>query len=163
MSHASGSESRLNRLQPASFGSAQYAKEELVAELTAALVASQHGMEKGIKQDSAAYLKSWLDSLHENPDFIKTVLMDVKRSSSFINQRLDAVDEVLKRDGWDADFTEVRERNKAYTPSFEKTRSNQNAVVNAQQQEQQVKPEPEIKEQVEEVAAKNVAQPRFHR
>lgn len=163
MSHASGSESRLNRLQPASFGSAQYAKEELVAELTAALVASQHGMEKGIKQDSAAYLKSWLDSLHENPDFIKTVLMDVKRSSSFINQRLDAVDEVLKRDGWDADFSEVRERNKAYTPSFEKTRSNQNAVVNAQQQEQQVKPEPEIKEQVEEVAAKNVAQPRFHR
>lgn len=89
--------------------------------------------------------------------------MDVKRSSSFINQRLDAVDEVLKRDGWDADFTEVRERNKSYSPSFEKTRSNQNAVANTQQQEQQSKPEPEIKEQVEEVAAKNVAQPRFHR
>lgn len=163
MSHASGSESRLNRLKPSSFGSAEYAKEELVAELTAALVASQHGMEKGIKHDSAAYLKSWLDSLHENPDFIKTVLMDVKRSSSFINQRIDAVDEVLKRDGWEADFTEVREKNKGYTPSFYKTRSNQNAVVNTQQQEQQVKPEPVIEEQVEEVAAKNVTQPRFHR
>lgn len=45
----------------------------------------------------------------------------------------------------------------------DKTRSNQNTMANAQQHEQQAKPEPEIKEQVEEVAAKNVAQSRFHR
>jgi len=162
MSHASGSADRLNRLKPGqSFGSADYAKEELTAELTAALVSMQHGMEKHVKVDSAAYLKNWLDSLHENPEFIKTVLMDVKRSSSFIDQRIEAVDEVLKRDGWDADFTEVRERNKAYTPSFDKTRSIQNSESTGQTQEQQAKPE--IKEQVEEVAAKNVGQSRFHR
>ena len=99
MSHASGSESRLNRLRPASFGSAEYSREELVAELTAALVSSQHGMTKGIKADSVAYLKSWLDQLHKKPDFIKTVLLDVKKSSSFINQRIDAVQMKLKKDG----------------------------------------------------------------
>ena len=157
MSHASGAESRLNRLKPTSFGSSEYAKEELVAELTAALVSSQHGMVKGIKADSAAYLKSWLDSLHESPDFIKSVLMDVKRSSSFISQRIDAVDEVLKRDGWDADFSEVRERNKANLPAFDKARTNQNATS----QELTEKPEPV--EQVEEIAAKDASLPRFHR
>lgn len=162
MSHASGADNRLGRLKPSSFGSAEYAREELVAELTAALVSSQHNMEKGIKSDSAAYLKNWLDQLHENPEFIKTVLMDVKRSSSFINQRVDAVDEVLKRDGWDADFTEVRERNKSYTPTFDKSRSNQSSIDNAQTQ-QEHEQQPELKEQEEEVAAKSVGQPRFHR
>lgn len=164
MSHASGSESRLNRLRPTSFGSAQYSREELVAELTAALVASQYGMTKGIKADSAAYLKSWLDQLHENPSFIKTVLLDVKKSSSFINQRIDAVDEVLKRDGWEADFTEVRERNKSYSPAFDKSRSVQSSIGSEQTQlNQEEQSKPENKKQVEEVAAKNVGQSRFHR
>lgn len=117
MSHASGSENRLNRLVSGStFGSESYAKEELVAELTAALVSSQYGMEKHVKSDSAAYLKSWLDSLKEDPNFIKTSLMDVKRSSSFISQRLDAVAQRLERDGWEADFSDIREKNKAFTP-----------------------------------------------
>lgn len=164
MSHASGSQNRLARIEPSSFASASYGREELVAELTAALVSSQHNMEKGIKYDSAAYLKSWLDQLHESPDFIKTVLMDVKRSASFINQRIDAVDEVLNRDGWEADFTEVRERNKAYTPSFDKSRSTQSSIDNTQeQQHQEEQNKVENKEQVEEVAAKSVGQPRFHR
>ena len=94
MSHASGSESRLNRLKPSqSFGSEAYGREELVAELTAALVSSQYGMEKHVKSDSAAYLKSWLNSLHQDPQFIKTTLMDVKRSASFICRRIHAVNQ----------------------------------------------------------------------
>lgn len=39
MAHSTGSENHLGRLKPASFGSAEYAREELVAELSAALVA----------------------------------------------------------------------------------------------------------------------------
>lgn len=160
MSHASGSESRLNRLRPTSFGSEQYSREELVAELTAALVSSQHGMTKGIKADSAAYLKSWLDQLHQGPEFIKTVLMDVKKSSSFINQRIDAVQMKLEKDGWEADFSEVREQNKAYTSSFTNEKGKGSGVTEQQSQEQT---KPEAKEQEQELAAKNVEQPRFHR
>jgi len=160
MSHASGSESRLNRLRPTSFGSEQYSREELVAELTAALVSSQHGMTKGIKADSAAYLKSWLDQLHQGPEFIKTVLMDVKKSSSFINQRIDAVQMKLEKDGWEADFSEVREQNKAYTSSFTNEKGKGSGTTEQQSQEQT---KPEAKEQEQELAAKNVEQPRFHR
>ena len=89
--HSTGSENRLNRLKPATFGSAEYAAEELKAELTAAFVAANYGMVKCVKSDSLPYLKSWLDSLHESPDFLKTILMDVKRASSMLIQRIDGI------------------------------------------------------------------------
>lgn len=92
MTHASGKEGVLDRLKPGqTFGSAEYAREELVAELTAAYLASRYGMEKHLKDDSAAYLKSWLGSLKESPDFLKSTLLDVKRASSFIGQRIDKI------------------------------------------------------------------------
>lgn len=48
-------------------------------------------MTKGLKSDSAAYLKSWLDSLHEDPKFLKTILPDVKRSVALATQRIDKI------------------------------------------------------------------------
>jgi hypothetical protein len=89
--HSTGSENHLGRLKPASFGSAEYAREELVAELSAALVAQRFGMTKHLKEDSASYLKNWLDSLKESPEFIKTTLTDVKKASHMINQHIDAM------------------------------------------------------------------------
>lgn len=93
--HSLGAEGRLNRLKPSSFGSAEYAKEELVAELTAAAVSSRYGISKHVKSDSAAYLKSWLNSLNESPEFIRTVLMDVKRSASLMTQRIDIIQQAI--------------------------------------------------------------------
>ena len=161
MSHASGSPDRLNRIKPDQ-DRAGYSREELVAELTAALVASRYGMAKHVKSDSAAYLKSWLGSLNENPEFIKTTLNDVKRSASFITQRMEAVGERLRRDGWNADFTDIREQNKTFTPLF---RSDVKSAIVSQEaaesrQEQPVKAESQV---LEAVSAKSSEQPRFHR
>jgi antirestriction protein ArdC len=92
MIHSTGSENRLNRIKPGStFGSKEYATEELRAELGAALTASRYGMTKHVKEDSAAYMKAWLESLQESPDFIKTILTDVKRASHMIDSRIDLV------------------------------------------------------------------------
>ena len=91
MGHSTGAEGQLDRIKPATFGSAEYAREELVAELTAALTAQRYGMTKHLKGDSAAYLKSWLDSLKESPQYIKTVLLDVKKASSMLTQRIDQI------------------------------------------------------------------------
>ena len=91
MTHSTGHESQLDRFKPTSFGSAEYAREELVAELGSALVAQRYGMAKHIKEDSAAYLKSWLESLKESPQFIKTTLLDVKKATSIINQHIDKI------------------------------------------------------------------------
>ena len=96
MTHSTGAEGRLDRIKPAAFGSKEYACEELVAELGSALVASQYGITKTIKEDSAQYLGSWLDVLKESPEFLKTTLFDVKKASSMIAQRIDAVAEKIE-------------------------------------------------------------------
>ena len=89
--HSLGAESRLGRIKPAAFGSREYAREELVAELGSALVCQWYGINKHLKDDSATYLKSWLNSLHESPQFLKTVMLDVKKASSLVIQHFDKV------------------------------------------------------------------------
>lgn len=91
MTHSTGAEGVLDRLKPTAFGSKEYSDEELVAELGGALTAQRYGMTKHIKEDSCAYLKSWLDNLKESPQYIKTVLMDVKKATSLITQKIDKI------------------------------------------------------------------------
>ena len=95
MTHSTGAEGRLDRIKPAAFGSKEYAREELVAELGSALVTSQYGIAKTIKEDSAQYIDHWLRVLKESPEFLKTTLLDVKKASSMISQRIDAVAEKM--------------------------------------------------------------------
>ena len=97
MVHSTGAEGVLDRLQPTSFGSKEYAREELVAELGSALIAQRYGMTKHIKEDSCAYLKGWLDELKESPQFIKTTLLDVKRASSIVTQKVDKIAQELEQ------------------------------------------------------------------
>lgn len=91
MTHSTGADSRLNRLAPTGFGTAEYAREELVAELGSALVSQRYGISKYVKEDSAAYLKNWLDSLRQSPDYIRTTLLDVKKASAMITESLEKV------------------------------------------------------------------------
>lgn len=95
MTHSTGAKERLDRFKASSFGDADYAREELVAELGSALISSRYGITKQIKDESAAYLQSWLKELKESPDFIKTTLFDVKKASSMITQCIDGVQERL--------------------------------------------------------------------
>lgn len=91
MGHSTGAEGVLDRFKPTAFGSKEYSDEELVAELCGALTAQRYGITKHIKEDSCPYLKSWLDNLKESPQYIKTVLMDVKKASSMITQKIDQI------------------------------------------------------------------------
>jgi antirestriction protein ArdC len=64
--HSTGHESRLNRAgvagsQLAAFGSADYSREELVAELGSLFLCAEAGIESTL-DNSAAYLKGWLDA-----------------------------------------------------------------------------------------------------
>jgi len=85
MAHSTGHEDRLKRDMSGFFGNEKYAKEELVAELTAALSASSLGISTSIREENAQYLKSWLETLKEEPKFILTVLSDVHKASTMIN------------------------------------------------------------------------------
>lgn len=125
MAHSLGAEKRLNQLTPTGFGSKEYSAEELRAELTAALVSTQWGMTKHVKEDSAAYLKSWLDSLKEDPDFIKSLLNDVKKRASIMNQRIEAVNFQLEQ-GEKADFEIIKQYNPFDKNNATDTSENQN-------------------------------------
>lgn len=105
MTHSTGAKERLDRFKASSFGDADYAREELVAELGSALISSRYGITKQIKDESASYLQYWLKELKESPEFIKTTLFDVKKASSMITQCIDGVQERLNEqvDLMDAD------------------------------------------------------------
>ena len=96
MTHSTGASSRLGRLKACTFGDDNYAREELVAELGSALICQQNGVQKHVKGDSAAYLKSWLKELEESPDFIRTVMSDVKKATAVINYRMQDVSQQLE-------------------------------------------------------------------
>ncbi|KOO67977.1 zincin-like metallopeptidase domain-containing protein [Xylanibacter rarus] len=98
MTHSTGIEGQLDRIKPTAFGSKEYAREELVAELGSALVAQRYGMSKVLKEDSCAYLKSWLYELKESPQFIKTTLFDVKKATSMITQKVEKIAEELEKE-----------------------------------------------------------------
>lgn len=97
MVHSTGTEERLNRQNlNTSFGSKEYAQEELVAELGSALVAKRYGMLKTVKDESCSYLKNWLEKLKESPQFIKTILLDVKRATQLLTEKIDAVNQRIE-------------------------------------------------------------------
>lgn len=89
MAHSTGPKGRLNRDLNSSFGDKKYAKEELVAELSAALISSTMGFDKRINDNNAKYVSSWLKVLKEEPSFIKTVLSDVGKASDMIIEKID--------------------------------------------------------------------------
>ena len=93
MIHSTGAAHQLDRLKPSSDRDA-YAREELVAELGAAMSCHRYGIDKVIKEDSIPYVQNWLGALHEKPDFIRTVLKDVKMATSVVDVRIDAVRQV---------------------------------------------------------------------
>lgn len=85
MIHSEGHESRLNRLKKgASKGTDSYAAEELVAELSAALMGFYMGIETTIRADHANYLKIWLDALHADNSFLMDVLAEVVQAIKFM-------------------------------------------------------------------------------
>lgn len=92
MAHSTGHESVLKRdgiVKFGGFGSPSYAKEELVAELTAAMVSSTLGFDKRITENSAAYLKGWAAALRKEPKYIISVMSDVNKASRIELEHID--------------------------------------------------------------------------
>lgn len=89
MAHSTGHQSRLNRPIINSFGTKEYAKEELIAELTSALVCSALGFDKRINRNSAAYLDSWVRKLSSDPNYIREVMPQVNRASKMVLMNID--------------------------------------------------------------------------
>lgn len=88
MGHSTGHPTRLNRDLAHPFGSEEYGKEELTAEFAAALAGMFFGIAEHIRTENAAYLKSWIKAIREEPKFILNVLADAMKIVKMIAGKL---------------------------------------------------------------------------
>jgi antirestriction protein ArdC len=81
LAHSTGHESRLNRGGfGGGFGSESYSKEELVAEMAAAFLCGEAGIEVDIPQ-SASYIRSWLKALENDRKLLVSAAAAAQKAS----------------------------------------------------------------------------------
>src|SRR5262245_29551842 len=82
--HSTGHESRLNRpVGQHQFGTPEYGKEELVAEMAAAFLCGQAGID-GQLEVSAAYLDNWLGVLKNDRKLIVQAAAAAQKAADFV-------------------------------------------------------------------------------
>ena len=84
--HSTGHAKRLNRISAtAHFGNEEYSKEELTAEMGAAILTSKAGLETEKSfRNSAAYLQNWLRVLKDDKRFIVNAAGKAEKAVDFI-------------------------------------------------------------------------------
>jgi len=85
LAHSTGHETRLDRKNYANsgFGSENYGKEELVAEMTAAFV-SGHCHIDNTRENSAAYVQGWLKSLKNDVKMVVMAAAQAQKAADYI-------------------------------------------------------------------------------
>lgn len=96
--HATGHPSRLNRDMSGMFGSASYAKEELIAEMTSYFIGSKLGIpyDSNSHENHSAYVQNWLQALKNDTKLIFTASAAAQRS---VDYQLDMKREYVKEQG----------------------------------------------------------------
>jgi len=94
LAHSTGHKARIGRLAGdaavAPFGSDDYGKEELVAELTSALVCGYTGIEMPRPANHAAYIQSWMKTIKADKEVFLSAAQQAQRAADWIlDQRQD--------------------------------------------------------------------------
>lgn len=87
LAHATGHSNRLGRksiLEPSYFGSHEYSKEELVAEMGAAFLSGHCCIENNTIINSAAYIQGWLKSLKNDKTLLVLAAAQAQKAADYI-------------------------------------------------------------------------------
>ena len=87
MVHATGHETRLNRptlVDMAPFGSTNYSKEELVAEMGAAMLCGVTGIVNQTINNSAAYIQGWLGKLRKDSTLVVQAAAQAQKAVDWV-------------------------------------------------------------------------------
>lgn len=85
MIHSTGHVSRLNRIKSTSFGSSEYSKEELVAEIGATFLRNHAGIDTSQTfQNSVAYLQSWKKALENDKNLFVSAAGCAEKAANYI-------------------------------------------------------------------------------
>jgi len=88
--HATGHTSRLARKELMSgshFGNRDYSIEELVAELCAAFLCAEAGIDQAVLENQTAYLQGWMEKLQKEPNAFVTAAARAQKAADFILDR----------------------------------------------------------------------------
>ena len=83
IAHSTGAKTRLDRDLSGKFGGKGYAFEELIAELSSAMVCTTLGLQAKPRVDHAQYIKSWLKALNDDNSFIISAASQAQKASDF--------------------------------------------------------------------------------
>ena len=89
LAHWTRHSSRLDRERYGGFGSPDYAREELRAELTSAFLSQEFGLPSSI-EGHAAYLQSWMTELKEDKTAFANAVSDAKQITEYIKDFIPA-------------------------------------------------------------------------
>lgn len=85
LGHSTGHPSRLNRKGGMMFGDEGYSKEELVAEITSAVLCNHFGIStEKIERNTAAYIQNWLKALKNDPKMIVSAASRAEKAVNLI-------------------------------------------------------------------------------
>jgi antirestriction protein ArdC len=87
LAHSTGHEKRLNRgldIHLAPFGSLDYSKEELVAEMTSAFLCAASGISPSTMEQSAAYIDGWRKRLNDDKRLVVQAAGQAQRAADCI-------------------------------------------------------------------------------
>lgn len=82
--HATGHTSRLSRKIDNRFGSPDYSREELVAEMTSAFLCAHCGIDNSTTEQTTAYLASWIKALKGDPRLVVTAASAAQKAANLI-------------------------------------------------------------------------------
>jgi antirestriction protein ArdC len=105
LSHSTGHSSRLDRkldTAPKPFGSSDYGKEELVAEMSAAFLCSYAGIQPTLIENQAAYLSGWLKQLKSDKKLVIPAAGQAQKAADWIRNERATAQSQISLAAWDA-------------------------------------------------------------
>lgn len=91
MIHSTGHKTRLNRegvTGKIAFGSENYSKEELIAEIGASMLSAQVNIDTAIIDNNASYIANWLKALRDDKTLIVKAAQKAQKASDFVLGRV---------------------------------------------------------------------------
>ena len=94
LGHATGAEHRLKRNIQNSFGTDEYAKEELVAEITSCFTMTELGLRDADLDEShvnnhIAYVQSWIEQLKKDQDVLFEAIKQASNATDYLTANID--------------------------------------------------------------------------
>ena len=117
IAHSTGHESRLNRSLKGIFGSPDYAREELRAELASVFMQTELGISVEGKhfENHGSYLASWLKAVKDNPKEFYSAASDAEKISDYVSSHYLKEREREDIYGIVYDWQGLKEENSLYT------------------------------------------------